>query len=141
MSNKSNRKNSKHSIEKHPDFNFKKIDELDHLSFPEKEKLLFDIEYILGECELSRKSILQEYEMNNFEIDPDWLKRVNYKIGVKKHQRRMLQNHLRIEKGRDLMGSFFDVAKIMLPEETFESILKKAKDLNNKVYDNRRIEQ
>lgn len=140
MSNKRNRKNSKHSIEKHPDFNFKTLDELDHLSFSEKERLLFDIDYIISECELSKKSILQEYETTGNEIDPDWLKRVTYKIGVKKHQKKMLQNHLRVEKGRDLMGAFFDIAKIMLPEETFQSIFRKAKELNEKTYLERRGE-
>lgn len=140
MSNNINYKKSKHSIERNPDFNFKRIEELDHLSFAEKEAILFDLDYIISECELSKKSILQEYETTGDEIDPDWLKRVTYKIGVKKHQKKMLQNHLRIEKGRDLMGAFFDIAKIMLPEETFQSIFRKAKELNEKTYLERRGE-
>lgn len=126
------RMGNRSSFEKTPEMNFKRIEDISHLSFNEKEKVLSNIEYILGECELSKRTILQECEDLKLDPDPTWLKRVNYKIGVKKAQKKLLQNYLRVAKGEDLIGSFFDIAKIMLPEETFEAILKKAKELQRK---------
>lgn len=122
----------KSSIEKNPDFNFKTISELSHLSLEEKEKILADLEFIISECELSRKTVQEDCKRSGFEVDPHWLKRVNYKIGVKRSQKKMLNNHLRVERGQTLIDSFYEISKIMLPEETFNSILSKAKDLTKK---------
>ena len=118
--------------EKAPEMHFRTLSDIAHLSFEQKEDLLGKIEFILSECEISKKSILEECEQDNVEPDPDWLKRVNYKINIKKAQKRNLQNYLRIEKGQNLIGSFHDVAKIMLPEESYEKIMRKAKELNEK---------
>lgn len=120
------------NLEKPPEMNFRKIEELSHLSFVEKEKILSDVEYILEECELSKKLIMQECEDLKEEPDPYWLKRVNYKIGIKRAQKKLLQNHLRVAKGENLISCFYDIAKIMLPDETFEIILHKAKELQKK---------
>jgi hypothetical protein len=125
-------KGNKHSLERNPDFNFKTIEDLQHLSFEEKEKILHDLDYILNECEISKKTILEGLELEGIDPDLDWLKRVNYKISIKRKQKKMLQNHLRVEKGESLLGAFFDISKIMLPEETFNSILRKSKELVNK---------
>ena len=122
----------KSSIEKNPDFNFKTISELSHLSLEEKEKILADLEFIISECELSRKTVQEDCQRSGLEVDPHWLKRVNYKIGVKRSQKKMLNNHLRVERGQTLIDSFYEISKIMLPEETFNSILSKAKDLSRK---------
>lgn len=118
--------------EKAPEMNFRTLSDIEHLSFEQKEDLLSKIDFILNECTISKKSILDECRDDNVEPDPDWLKRVNYKISVKRAQKRNLQNHLRREKGDTLMGSFHDVAKIMLPEDTYETIMRKAKELNEK---------
>jgi len=123
---------TKHPIEKQPDFDFKSVHELSHLTIEQKEKLLSDIEYILGECELSREMILKHAESEGFEPDLDWCKRVNYKIGIKRNQKKILANHLRVIKGHTLMGTFHDVAKILLPEETYKTILSKSKEIVNK---------
>lgn len=122
----------KSSIEKNPDFNFKTISELSHLSLEDKEKILADLEFIISECELSRKTVQEDCERNGIEVDPHWLKRVNYKIGVKRSQKKMLNNHLRVERGQSLIDSFYEISKIMLPEDTFNSILHKAKELSRK---------
>lgn len=127
---KSNWEKYKHSMDKHPDFNFKSVRDLNHLNIEEKEEVLSGIEFILNECELSRKSILDDNEIDGTPIDTEWLKRVNYKIGVKRNQKKTLQNHIRVEKGLDLISSFYDVAKIVLPEETFNSILRKSKEIH-----------
>lgn len=118
--------------EKSPEMHFRTLSDIEHLSFEQKEDLLQKIDFILRECEISKKNILDDCKYDEVEPDPDWLKRVNYKINIKRAQKRNLQNYLRIEKGQNLIGSFHDVAKIMLPEDTYASILKKAKELNEK---------
>lgn len=123
-------KRKKNSLEKNPEFNFKTVEELSHLTLEEKEKILSDIDYLIRECELSRKTIIEENDLNNIETDRDWLKRVNFKIGIKRSQRKILSNHIRQERGVTLIESFFDIAKIILPEDTFNSILGKAKNLS-----------
>lgn len=120
------------SIERNPDFNFKAISELSHLSLEDKERILADLEFIISECELSRKTVLNECESKGIEVDPDWLKRVNYKIGVKRSQKKILNNHLRLERGQTMLSSFYEISKIMLPSDVFESILRRAKELSRK---------
>lgn len=122
----------KSSIEKNPDFNFKTISELSHLSLEDKERILADLEFIISECELSRKTVLSECDSKGIEADPDWLKRVNYKIGVKRSQKKILNNHLRLERGQTLLSSFYEISKIMLPSDVFENILFRAKELSRK---------
>jgi len=122
----------KSSIEKNPDFNFKTISELSHLSLEDKERILADLEFIISECELSRKTVLSECDSKGIEVDPDWLKRVNYKIGVKRSQKKILNNHLRLERGQTLLSSFYEISKIMLPSDVFENILFRAKELSRK---------
>ena len=122
----------KSSIERNPDFNFKTISELSHLSLEDKERILADLEFIISECELSRKTVLNECDSKGIEVDPDWLKRVNYKIGVKRSQKKILNNHLRLERGQTLLSSFYEISKIMLPSDVFENILFRAKELSRK---------
>jgi hypothetical protein len=118
--------------EKSPEMHFRTLADIEHLSFEQKEDLLQKIDFILSECEISKKNILDDCKYEEVEPDPDWLKRVNYKINIKRAQKRNLQNHLRKERGESLIGSFHDVAKIMLPEESYEKIMRKAKELNEK---------
>lgn len=122
----------KSSIERNPDFNFKTISELSHLSLEDKERILADLEFIISECELSRKTVLNECDSKGIEVDPDWLKRVNYKIGVKRSQKKILNNHLRVERGQTMLSSFYEISKIMLPSDVFENILFRAKELSRK---------
>ena len=122
----------KSSIERNPDFNFKTISELSHLSLEDKERILADLEFIISECELSRKTVLNECDSKGIEVDPDWLKRVNYKIGVKRSQKKILNNHLRLERGQTMLSSFYEISKIMLPSDVFENILFRAKELSRK---------
>ena len=124
--------NRKHPIERKPDFNFKSINEISHLTIEQKEKLLNDVEYILSECELSRQMVTEEHEIDGHELDSDWVKRVNYKIGVKRNQKKMLQNNIRVLRGHEFLGTFHDIAKIMLPEDTFDAIKSKANQIVKK---------
>jgi hypothetical protein len=118
--------------EKSPEMHFRTLSDIEHLSFEQKEDLLQKIDFILSECEISKKNILDDCKYDEVEPDPDWLKRVNYKINIKRAQKKSLQNHLRKERGESLICSFHDVAKIMLPEESYEKIMRKAKELNEK---------
>ena len=109
---------------------FKSIDELNWMTINQKQNLLDLIEFTISKCELSRSSIIENCEIDGLEVNKEWLKRINYKIGVKKSQRKMLMNHIRVEKGEELISTFFDVAKVMLPKETFDLILSKAKSIS-----------
>ena len=109
---------------------FKSISELDGMTIDEKQNMLDGIEFLISKCELSRNTIIENCDIDGVEVDKDWLKKINYKIGIKKSQRKMLINNIRVEKGNDLIASFFDVSKIMLPKETFDLILSKAKSIS-----------
>ena len=109
---------------------FKSISELEGMTIDEKQKMLDGIEFLISKCELSRTTIIENCDIDGVEVDKNWLKKINYKIGIKKSQRKMLINHIRVEKGNDLIASFFDVSKIMLPKETFDLILSKAKSIS-----------
>ena len=117
-------------IENKKEFYFESVSDLKDLTYQEKQSLLEALEGSLSSAESNRVTVMMEVEAGRAELDQNWLKRINYKIGKQRTQRKLLMEHMRQLQGQGLLSAFYDIAKIMLPEKSFEEILSKAKSLS-----------
>lgn len=105
------------------------LSNLDSFSVEEMRKTVSRVDEQIGTMKGGIANAKQMAEEGIEELDKEWLRRVSYRLNVFEKKRSILINRIRIESGMDLISHFFDIAKVMMSEDQFNAILKKAKEM------------
>ena len=106
-------------------------EKLDGMSVLAKKQLLIDLEQHQNHLEVKRESALEIEKRGGKVADQEWLTRINYRIGVAKSQKKIIEKYLHAKKAERYERAFIDIAKLILDEEQYGIIHARALHLSD----------
>ena len=104
---------------------------LDSMSVLAKKQLLIDLEQHQNHLEVKRENALEIEKRGGKIADQDWLTRINYRIGIAKSQKKIVEKYLIAKRAESYERAFVDVAKLVLEEDNYGLIHSRAMHLAN----------
>ena len=104
---------------------------LDSLSILAKQQLSIDLEQHQNLLELKRMNAIEDESRGERKVCSEWLKRINFRIGICKKQRTIIEKYLQAKRTESFEKAFIQVARIVLDDEDWGNINARAKELAN----------
>lgn len=104
-------------------------EKLENMSVLAKKQLLIDLDQHQNHLELKRENALEVEKRGGKTAEQEWLTRINYRIGVAKRQKKIIEKYLNAERAERFEKAFVDVAKLVLEEEHYAMIHSRAMSL------------
>ena len=99
----------------------------------EMQQMIIDLEVHRAELEWKRETYLSSNKDRETPKDQNWLSRVNFRIGICKREKAILDKFICTKRGEDFNACFQKVAEIALDKDQYNALHAKAQNLSNVV--------